>query len=85
MYILCVLDRNGAMRFGDLRRNVEGVSPKVLTEKLRMLEALGIIHRHYNPTVPPQVTYALTARGKELSLPLYQLCDLVFRWYGDDA
>jgi DNA-binding HxlR family transcriptional regulator len=84
MYILCVLDKNGSLRFGDLRRQVEGISPKVLTDRLRMLEAIGIIHRDYQPTIPPQVSYDLTDRGKELCRPLYQLYDLAISWYGDD-
>lgn len=84
MYILCVLDSNGLLRFGDLKRKVEGVSPKVLTERLRMLEAIGIIDRHYKPTIPPQVSYQLTERGRELCQPLHHLYDLASRWYGDD-
>jgi DNA-binding HxlR family transcriptional regulator len=63
----------------------KGVSPKVLTERLRMLESIGIVQRHYNPTIPPQVTYQLTDREKELSKPLYHLYDLALRWYGDDS
>jgi DNA-binding HxlR family transcriptional regulator len=85
MYILCVLDANGLLRFSELKRKVEGVSPKVLTERLRMLESLGIVHRHYEPTIPPQVSYQLTERGQELSKPLYQLYDLASRWYGEEA
>jgi DNA-binding HxlR family transcriptional regulator len=84
MYILCILDNHGSLRFGDLRLKVKGISPKVLTERLRMLEAIGIVHRHYNPTIPPQVFYKLTARGKELSEPLYHLYELAVRWYGTD-
>jgi DNA-binding HxlR family transcriptional regulator len=84
MYILCILDNYGSLRFGDLRRKVEGISPKVLTERLRMLEMIGIVHRHYNPTIPPQVSYELTTRGKELSKPLYDLYDLALRWYGNE-
>jgi DNA-binding HxlR family transcriptional regulator len=83
MYILCVLDTHESLRFGELKRKVEGVSPKVLTERLRMLESLGIVHRHYEPTIPPQVSYQLSERGKELSKPLYQLYDLASRWYGE--
>jgi DNA-binding HxlR family transcriptional regulator len=85
MYILWVLDTNGALRFGELRRKVDGISPKVLTERLRMLEGIGIVQRDYEPTIPPQVTYQLTNRGKELSEPLYHLCDLASRWYGDES
>lgn len=47
-----------------------------------MLEDVGIIHRHHEPTIPPQVTYSLTDRGKELSGALDQLCELASRWYG---
>ncbi|MGI0495470.1 winged helix-turn-helix transcriptional regulator [Alkalinema pantanalense CENA528] len=43
MYILWILDTNGTMRFGELRRKVDGISPKVLTQRLRMLEEIGII------------------------------------------
>jgi DNA-binding HxlR family transcriptional regulator len=83
IYILSALDTNGILRFGELRRKVDGISTKVLTERLRMLEDIGIIHRNYEPTIPPKVTYMLTERGKELSKPLYQLCDLASCWYGD--
>lgn len=83
MYILWILDTNGTMRFGELRRKVDGISPKVLTQRLRMLEEIGIVHRSYEATIPPQVSYELTKRGKELSKPLYELCDLASRWYQD--
>lgn len=83
MYILWVLDTENCLRFSQLHRKVEGISTKVLTERLRMLEEIGIVHRHYEPTIPPQVSYKLTERGKELSQPLYQLCDLASHWYGD--
>jgi DNA-binding HxlR family transcriptional regulator len=83
MYILWILDTNGKLRFGELKRQVEGISTKVLTERLRMLEQSGIIHRHYEAEIPPKVSYELTERGKELSEPLYQLCELATRWYGD--
>ncbi len=81
MYILWILDTKGALRFGELKREVDGISTKVLTERLRMLEEIGIIDRDYKPTIPPQVTYKLTERGKELSEPLYHLCELASRWY----
>jgi DNA-binding HxlR family transcriptional regulator len=84
MYILCLLDTHGTLRFGELRRKAEGISAKVLTERLRMLESLGIIDRESKPTIPPQVAYRLSARGKELSPPLYQLYNLAILWYGDD-
>ncbi|MEH2323755.1 MAG: helix-turn-helix domain-containing protein [Nostoc sp.] len=82
MYILWVLCNSGPTRFGALKQLVEGISTKVLTERLRMLEAAEIIYRHYKPTVPPQVTYGLTERGQELIEILHQLNALAERWYG---
>lgn len=84
MYILWILDTHGALRFGEIRRKVDGISTKVLTERLRMLETIGIVDRSYKATIPPQVTYKLTERGKELSEPLYNLCKLASRWYDED-
>ncbi|MFN6483664.1 MULTISPECIES: helix-turn-helix domain-containing protein [unclassified Nostoc] len=84
MYILWVLGNSGPTRFGALKHLVEGISTKVLTERLRMLEAAEIIYRHYEPTVPPQVTYGLTKRGQELIEILDQLNTLAERWYGSD-
>lgn len=84
MYILWTLDTSGSLRFGELRRKVDGISTKVLTERLRMLESIDIVNRDYEPTIPPQVTYTLTDRGKELTKPLYDLCKLALRWYGEE-
>jgi DNA-binding HxlR family transcriptional regulator len=85
LYLLWVLATDGPIRFGALKRQVEGISTKVLTERLRLLEREGLIYRHYEATVPPQVTYGLTDRGLELVQVLDQLGDLALRWYGDGA
>lgn len=82
MYILWILSTNGPTRFGALKRQIVGISTKVLTERLRMLEREKILYRHYEPTVPPQVTYGLTERGLELVSVLDQLDELAGRWYG---
>src|SRR3954453_1633890 len=80
MHILWVLGTNGPTRFGEIGRLVEGVSPKVLTDRLRRLQATGLVHRDYAPTVPPQVTYSLTLRGQELDRALRSLHELAERW-----
>ena len=85
LYILWILKTNGALRFGELRRKVDGISTKVLTDRLRMLESSGVVHRHHEPTIPPQVTYSLTNRGQELSDALENLHELAVRWYGPEA
>ncbi|MEO0375090.1 MAG: helix-turn-helix domain-containing protein, partial [Cyanobacteria bacterium P01_A01_bin.17] len=85
LYILWVLEEKGTLRFGELKREVSGISTKVLTDRLRMLESSGIIHRCYEPTIPPKVSYQLTLRGQELSEPLDQLCALASRWYANET
>jgi DNA-binding HxlR family transcriptional regulator len=53
-------------RFGELRREIAGISPKVLTQKLRELERDGIITRRVYASVPPKVEYSLTPLGSTL-------------------
>jgi DNA-binding HxlR family transcriptional regulator len=59
----------GPVRFGSLRRTIEGVSQKMLTQTLRNLEHDGLITRHLYDEMPLRVEYELTALGKTL-LPI---------------
>lgn len=85
MLLLYQLHFGGPTRFGALRRRLLGVSTKVLTERLRMLEREGLIDRHYEPTVPPQVTYSLTQRMHEIGPILAQLATVAWKWYGSST
>ncbi len=58
--------RNGIMRYGELRKTVTGVTPKMLTQALRELEDDGLITRTVYVEVPPRVEYQLTETGTEL-------------------
>ncbi len=63
------------LRWGELRRVVEGISEKMLASTLRTLEQDGLVDREAQPTIPPRVDYSLTPLGRELSdrlLPLMQ-------------
>jgi DNA-binding HxlR family transcriptional regulator len=80
IYILCRLHKNGDTRFGELKRQMPGISSKMLTERLRTLENAKIISRHHEPTVPPRVTYSLTTEGRELTTILDQINTLAYRW-----
>ncbi len=84
-YILYVLRTQGPRRFGELKREVGGISAKVLTERLRMLEDARLVHRDYQSTIPPQVTYSLAPRGAELNPMLDALKDIALRWQTEDA
>src|ERR1700738_2539822 len=85
MHVLWVLSTNGPTRFGGLRRQVEGISSRVLTERLRVLEQKGFVFRDYEPTIPPSVTYGITKRMKDISKVLDDLNELARKWQHEDA
>jgi len=62
-HVIYVLGDQRACRFGVLRRQITGISPKVLTTRLRELEADGLVWREQENTIPPKVTYGLTETG----------------------
>ena len=84
-YILWCLRNEGSLRFGQLKAQMPTISSKVLTERLRMLEGTKLVHRDYQPTIPPAVTYSLTARGEDLKGILDALAALGQRWQVEDA
>ncbi|MGA5517386.1 winged helix-turn-helix transcriptional regulator [Streptomyces pseudogriseolus] len=64
----------GTLRFSELRDEVEGVSHKMLTQNLRMLERNGLVERTVHPTVPPRVEYTLTEPGRALRIAVDAIC-----------
>ncbi|WP_431101212.1 winged helix-turn-helix transcriptional regulator [Roseateles noduli] len=67
---------SGPRRFGEIRRQVEGVTQKMLTQSLRSLERDGLATRTVYATTPPSVEYALTPLGKGL----IRITDRMCRW-----
>jgi DNA-binding HxlR family transcriptional regulator len=63
IWVLLALN-DGELRFFELRERVDGVSEKMLSQTLKNLVADGLVWRHVEPTVPPQVTYGLTELGE---------------------
>lgn len=63
-------------RFNELKRDLEGVSQKVLTDSLRSLEEDGIVTRTVYPEVPPRVEYALSDLGESMR----PIIDVMQRW-----
>ncbi|MBW8819778.1 MAG: helix-turn-helix transcriptional regulator, partial [Streptomyces sp.] len=57
----------GSLRFNELRRRVDGVSEKMLSQTLQALERDGLVHREAQPTNPPRVDYELTPLGREVA------------------
>ena len=58
--------RDGPRRFNELRRDIDGVSGKVLSQRLQRLQSDGIVTRTVMPTSPPTVDYELTDFGREI-------------------
>ena len=56
----------GTLRWGELRREVDGISEKMLAVTLRTFETDGFVHREAFPEIPPRVEYSLTPLGREL-------------------
>lgn len=83
-YILWVLRTQGPSRFGVLKRQVPGISAKLLTDRLRLLESAHLVTRAYARTIPPRVTYSLAARGEELKPVLNELNAIALRWRAED-
>lgn len=83
LLLLHRLHTEGPMRFGELKRRLGAISTKTLTERLRLLESEGCVSRDYKPTVPPQVTYAITEKVLELDGVMIELDRIAERWYGD--
>ncbi|MGV9330005.1 winged helix-turn-helix transcriptional regulator [Streptosporangium sandarakinum] len=65
LLVIALLDRR-TMRFTELRREIDGVSQRMLTVTLRHLERDGLVERTVHPVVPPRVDYALTPLGATL-------------------
>jgi len=57
----------GALRFSEFADAVAGISPRMLSERLRDLEAAGLVQRNVIPSSPPTVEYRLTVRGRRLA------------------
>lgn len=60
----------GTRRTGQIRRELPGITDKVLVQQLRELERDGIVHRVVHAEVPPRVEYSLTPSGRELNTAL---------------
>lgn len=72
LIVYALLD--GPRRHGELKRMIEGISQKMLTQTLRSLETDGLVTRTVIDVIPPHVEYGLTPLGQTLSVPLVAIC-----------
>jgi DNA-binding HxlR family transcriptional regulator len=68
---------DGTTRFNALRRRVDGISEKMLSQTLQALERDGLVHREARPTIPPHVEYSLTSLGADVASKLHELIELL--------
>ncbi|CAM5488332.1 transcriptional regulator [Streptomyces sp. WAC 01325] len=68
---------DGSLRFNELRRRVDGVSEKMLSQTLHALERDGLVRRDAQPTNPPRVDYELTPLGRGVAERLLSLIHFV--------
>lgn len=71
---------DGTLRFGEIRRRIEDISQRMLSQTLRRLEQDGLVARDVHPTIPPRVDYTLTPLGRSLLEPIHQMV----RWAVDN-
>ncbi len=72
--VVGILSR-GTLRFNELKREINGVSQRMLTLTLRNLERDGLVTRTIHPEIPPRVEYGLTELGQTLTGPISSLWD----------
>ena len=71
---------HGDARFSALRRRVDGISEKMLSQTLQTLERDGFVHREAQPTIPPRVDYSLTPLGRAVANKLVDLIEDLEGW-----
>jgi DNA-binding HxlR family transcriptional regulator len=74
--VVMALKGGGKRRHGELRRELGGVSQKMLIQTLRQLETNGLVEREVHPVVPPKVEYSLTPLGRSLQ----PLLEAIYQW-----
>lgn len=75
--ILKVLSENKTMRFSELRKQIDGVSEKMLSQTLRHFERDGLVTRKSYPVIPPKVEYSLTPLGLECADQVLAVCSFI--------
>ena len=80
--IVAVLLEGGRMRFSAIGQAVPEMSDRLLSERMKELEARGIVERRVHPDHPVKVEYELTDMGRELAPALHQLKSWSHRWLG---
>ena len=80
LYVLCIYD---TIRFGELKRELPGITNTMLTATLKDLEANGIVHREQYNEIPPRVEYSFTEKGRDLFPIFYAMMNWGYKYEKD--
>ena len=70
----------GRIRYHEIRESVPAISDRMLAERLRELEAAGVVERHVFPTAPVRIEYELTTKGRALETAIVAIGQWADRW-----
>ena len=83
LLVLAELHFHGTQRFNELLENMKNVSPKILSKRLKELEARKLIIRKKFKEIPPRVEYTLTPKGKDLVKAFKNIGEWAIKWESD--
>ncbi len=81
LLIIHILYQFEKQRFVELEDQINGISPRTLSARLKHLERYGLVSRHQFPTIPPRVEYTLTEKGVDLANTLNELTVWANKWF----
>ena len=76
---------SGVTRYTDLKEGVAPISDALLSDRLKELEALGIVRREVTPSTPVRISYGLTTKGEDLAGVIGELAEWAERWAEEPA
>ena len=79
MLIIGTISNFEKLRFNDLLKNIHGISPKTLSDRLKELNEAGLIKRDFFPEIPPKVEYSLTQDGIEVRDAMIPLMEWAYK------
>ena len=85
LYILCILENEGTVRFGQIKKQLDNISNVMLSKTLKELERDRIIIRHQYNEVPPHVDYTLTVKGKNVIPALIMLSEWAQKYTQEES
>lgn len=75
LIILYLLSEHPVLRYGELKRHLDGITHKMMSQQLKELESEGLVHRREYAQVPPKVEYSLTDKGTTFVPILNLMCE----------